>query len=164
MAFLSSHNLSGFLRFWGKMVHLNYNICNIYRLFPDWRRTGILACKTELFQVVQSNVVIFLLAYFRRTASCLNQSMISRTRYESKKFSYLHILFLKSYFGLNKMLFFGMVFVLYFFKLSGKSGFQYWSLLSESGIVNPIEISLIEARIFNLGRIPISQFIYFHRK
>ena len=33
-----------------------------------------------------------------------------------------HFLFLKSYLGLNKMLFFWIVFVLYFFKLSGKSG------------------------------------------
>ena len=32
-------------------------------------------------------------------------------------------LFLKSYFGLNKMLFFGIVFVLYFFELSKKYGF-----------------------------------------
>ena len=30
---------------------------------------------------------------------------------------------MKSYFGLNKMLFFGIVFVLYFLELSEKSGF-----------------------------------------
>ena len=32
-------------------------------------------------------------------------------------------MFLKSYFGLNKMLFFGILSVLFFFKLSGKSDF-----------------------------------------
>ena len=42
---------------------------------------------------------------FRITASCLNQNM-------------------KSYFGLNKVLFFGIIFVLYFFKFSGKSGLR----------------------------------------
>ena len=54
---------------------------------------------------------------FRRAASCLNQNMISRIGVR------FNILFLKSYFGFNKMLFFGIVFVLYFFELSGKSSF-----------------------------------------
>ena len=47
-----------------------------------------------------------------------------------RKGFYLHILFLKSYFNLNKILFFRIVFVLYFFKLSGKSGF--WRKLGDT--------------------------------
>ena len=40
-----------------------------------------------------------------------------------KRFRRAASLFLKSYFGINKMLFFRIVFVLYFFELSEKSGF-----------------------------------------
>ena len=39
---------------------------------------------------------------------------------EIKHGFYFHILFLKSYFGLSKILL-GIIFILYFFKLSGKS-------------------------------------------
>ena len=41
---------------------------------------------------------------------------------KQKRFRRAASLFLKSYFVLNKMLFFGIVFVLYFFELSEKSG------------------------------------------
>ena len=42
---------------------------------------------------------------------------------KQKRFRRAAFLFFNSYFGLNKMLFFGIVFVLYFFELSEKSGF-----------------------------------------
>ena len=45
--------------------------------------------------------------------------MISKTRYEDMKILYFHILFLKSYFGLNKMLFFGNIYIYIYVYMCG---------------------------------------------
>ena len=54
---------------------------------------------------------------------CQAEYIEQNSNAKRKRFRKAASLFLKSYFGLNKMLFFGIVFVLYFFELSEKSGF-----------------------------------------
>ena len=79
---------------------------------------------------------------------------------------YFHVLFLESYFGLHKIVFFGIVFVLHFFKLSGKFFFFFkkWLLLnlvlSENKLLHKCNIFIIYWSILEVRTFPKKSFTH----